>query len=70
MINTSLLVLVLFFLFAGFSSEAPSQAPKPNLLLIIADDLRTNLESYGMNVVSPNLTQITTSLLRHNFQIL
>ena len=65
MINTSLL----HFLFAGLSSEAPLQASKPNVLLIIADDLRTDLESYGVKVVSPNLTQITTSLLRLNFQI-
>jgi len=64
-INTSLL----HFLFAGFSSEAPLQAPKPNVLLIIADDLRTDLKSSGVKVVSPNLTQITTSLLRLNFQI-
>ncbi|MBY0326159.1 hypothetical protein EBS67_18245 [bacterium] len=33
MINTSLLL----FLFAGFSSEAPLQASKPNVLLIMAD---------------------------------
>ena len=65
MINTSLLL----FLIAGFSSEAPLQAPKPNVLLIIADDLRTDLESSGVKTVSPNLTQITTSLLRLNFQI-
>ena len=66
MISTSLL----HFLFAGFSSEAPLQATKPNVLLIIADDLRTALKSYGVKAVSPNLTQITTSLLRLNFQIL
>ena len=65
MINTSLL----HFLFAGFSSEATLQASKPNVLLIIADDLRTDLESSGVKAVSPNLTQITTSLLRLNFQI-
>ena len=65
MINTSLLL----FLFAGFSSEAPLQASKPNVLLIMADDLRTDLKSYGVKVVSANLTQITTPLLRLNFQI-
>ncbi len=65
MISTSLL----HFLFAGFSSKAHLQASKPNVLLIIADDLRTDLESYGVKAVSPNLTQITTSLLRLNFQI-
>lgn len=54
MINTSLLL----FLIAGFSSEATLQASKPNVLLIMADDLRTDLESYGVKVVSPNLTQL------------
>lgn len=65
MINTSLL----HFLIAGFSNKAPLQASKPNVRLIIADDLRTDLESYSVKAVSPNLTQITTSLLRLNFQI-
>lgn len=54
MINTSLLL----FLIAGFSSEVSLQASKPNVLFILADDLRTDLESYGVKVVSPNLTQL------------
>ena len=63
MINTSLL----HFLFAGFSSEALLQASKPNVLLIIADNLRTDLKSYGVKAVSLNLTQINQSQLRLNF---
>lgn len=62
MINTSLLR----FLFAGFSREASLQSPKPNLLLIIAYDLRTDLESYGVKVARLNLTQINQSQLRLN----
>lgn len=54
MINTSLLL----FLIAGFSSEVSLQASKPNVLFILADDLRTDLESYGVKVLSPNLTQL------------
>lgn len=65
MINTFLLL----FLIAGFSNKAPLQAPKPNVLLIIADDLRTELESYGAKVLNPNIAQLTSSKLSLNFKI-
>jgi hypothetical protein len=62
MINTSLF----HFLFAGFSREATLQSPKPNLPLIMTDDLRTDLESYGVKVARLNLTQINQSQSRLN----
>lgn len=63
MINSTLLL----FLFTGFSSEALLQIPSPNLLLIMADDLPTDLESNGMKVVSLYLAEINQSQLRFKF---
>ena len=63
MINTSLFR----FLFAGFSREATLQSPKPNLPLIMTDDLRTDLKFYGVKVARLNLTKINRTQLRLNF---
>lgn len=57
MINPTLL----FFLIAVLPGETPAQTSKPNVLFIMADDLRTDLESYGVKVKSPNLTQLSMS---------
>jgi hypothetical protein len=69
MTNSSLTTLL--FLISGISNDFPTDSStKTNkILVILADDLRTNFEPYGVIVARPNLTQINQSLMRLNFQI-
>lgn len=59
MTNSTLLLFLITCVSSGSTSETP--ATKTNVLLIMADDLRTDLESYGARVATPNLTRLSKS---------
>ena len=59
----SMLFFVLVLLFA--SSVAAADSPKPNVLLILADDLGfSDLGCYGSEIATPNLDSLAEHGLR------
>ncbi|MEM9830917.1 MAG: sulfatase [Bacteroidota bacterium] len=62
-LSTSLLVLAI----VSFQTLVIAQSEKPNILLILVDDLKPNLGIYGDSVaVSPNIDQLANEGIRFN----
>jgi len=64
-----ILILLCFTCCLGCSSkkESQSKTSKPNVLFIIVDDLRTELNTYGDNqIISPNIDALASQGLQFN----
>lgn len=58
---------LLLFLAAGLLSAGfASAAEKPNVLFIVADDLRADLGCYGSKAITPNLDKLARRAVRFN----